>query len=149
IAARGLDIDQLPYVVNFELPNVAEDYVHRIGRTGRAGCEGLALSLVCVDEHKLLRDIERLLKREIPKQAIDGFEPDPSIRAEPIANGRQGHGRGRSGAAPRREGNSESRSSGPYSQGPYGNEGRPRRDRDASASDRRPNSGQPRRRPSN
>ncbi|MGL6295907.1 MAG: ATP-dependent RNA helicase RhlE, partial [Plesiomonas sp.] len=77
IAARGLDIDQLPYVVNFELPNVAEDYVHRIGRTGRAGCEGLALSLVCVDEHKLLRDIERLLKREIPKQAIDGFEPDP------------------------------------------------------------------------
>ncbi|MGL5102305.1 MAG: ATP-dependent RNA helicase RhlE [Plesiomonas sp.] len=161
IAARGLDIDQLPYVVNFELPNVAEDYVHRIGRTGRAGCEGLALSLVCVDEHKLLRDIERLLKREIPKQAIDGFEPDPSIRAEPIANGRQGNGRGRSGgqgqgngrgrsgAAPRREGNSESRSSGPYSQGPYGNEGRPRRDRDASASDRRPNSGQPRRRPSN
>ncbi|MGL5007881.1 MAG: ATP-dependent RNA helicase RhlE [Plesiomonas sp.] len=159
IAARGLDIDQLPYVVNFELPNVAEDYVHRIGRTGRAGCEGLALSLVCVDEHKLLRDIERLLKREIPKQAIDGFEPDPSIRAEPIANGRQGNGRGRnggqangrgrSGAAPRREGNSESRSSGPYSQGPYGNEGRPRRDRDASTSERHPNSGQPRRRPSN
>lgn len=75
IAARGLDIDQLPYVVNYELPNVAEDYVHRIGRTGRAGCEGLALSLVCVDEHKLLRDIERLLKKEIPREALDGFAP--------------------------------------------------------------------------
>jgi ATP-dependent RNA helicase RhlE len=62
IAARGLDIDQLPHVVNFELPNVPEDYVHRIGRTGRAGNEGEAISLVCVDEHKLLRDIERLLK---------------------------------------------------------------------------------------
>ena len=94
IAARGLDIDQLPHVVNFELPNVPEDYVHRIGRTGRAGNEGEAVSLVCIDEHKLLRDIERLLKTEVPKVAIDGFAPDPSIKAEPIQNGRQNRGGG-------------------------------------------------------
>jgi ATP-dependent RNA helicase RhlE len=93
IAARGLDIDQLPHVVNYELPNVPEDYVHRIGRTGRAGNAGEAVSLVCVDELKLLRDIERLLRREIPKQVLPGYEPDPSIRAEPILNGR-GSGRG-------------------------------------------------------
>ena len=89
IAARGLDIDQLPHVVNFDLPNVPEDYVHRIGRTGRAGREGEAISLVCVDELKLLRDIEKLIKREIPRQIIDGYEPDASIKAEPIENGRQ------------------------------------------------------------
>jgi len=102
IAARGLDIDQLPHVVNFELPNVPEDYVHRIGRTGRAGNEGEAMSLVCVDEHRLLRDIERLLKREIPKDVIDGFMPDPGIKAEPIPNGRNGAGRGRSGGGGQR-----------------------------------------------
>jgi ATP-dependent RNA helicase RhlE len=90
IAARGIDIDQLPHVVNFELPNVAEDYVHRIGRTGRAGNEGEAMSLVCVDELKLLKDIERLIKKDIPKVIFDGYEPDPSIRAEPIKNGRGG-----------------------------------------------------------
>ncbi|MCG6870129.1 MAG: DEAD/DEAH box helicase [Gammaproteobacteria bacterium] len=93
IAARGLDIDQLPHVVNYELPNVPEDYVHRIGRTGRAGNEGKAISLVCVDEHKLLRDIERLLKREIPRVVLKGYEPDPDIPAEPIQNGRSGGGR--------------------------------------------------------
>ncbi|GKX57753.1 ATP-dependent RNA helicase RhlE [Leminorella grimontii] len=92
IAARGLDIEQLPHVVNYELPNVPEDYVHRIGRTGRAECNGEALSLVCVDEHKLLRDIERLLKFEIPRMALPGYEPDPSIQAEPIVNGRQNRG---------------------------------------------------------
>ncbi len=91
IAARGLDIDQLPHVVNFELPNVPEDYVHRIGRTGRAGNEGQALSLVCVDEHAFLRDIERLLKRDIAKVTLQGFEPDPSIKAEPIVLGRGGN----------------------------------------------------------
>ncbi|MCC8379173.1 ATP-dependent RNA helicase RhlE [Xenorhabdus sp. PB30.3] len=90
IAARGLDIDQLPHVVNYELPNVAEDYVHRIGRTGRAEATGQAVSLVCVDEHKLLKDIERLLKREIPRITTPGYEPDPSIKAEPIQNGRNG-----------------------------------------------------------
>ncbi len=93
IAARGLDIDQLPHVVNFELPHVAEDYVHRIGRTGRAGASGQAVSLVCVDEHGLLRDIERLLKRDIEKIVLPGFEPDPRIRPEPIQNGRRGQGR--------------------------------------------------------
>jgi len=93
IAARGLDIDQLPHVVNYELPNVPEDYVHRIGRTGRAGNEGQAVSLVCVDEHKLLDDIERLLKRDLSKIVIPGYEPDPSIRAQPIQKGRNGGGK--------------------------------------------------------
>ena len=91
IAARGLDISQLPHVINYELPNVPEDYVHRIGRTGRAGNEGEALSLVCVDEHKLLRAIEKCLGREIPQTVLEGYEPDPSIKAEPI---RQGNNRG-------------------------------------------------------
>ncbi|MBB6591993.1 DEAD/DEAH box helicase [Ralstonia solanacearum] len=101
IAARGIDIDQLPHVVNFDLPNVPEDYVHRIGRTGRAGAQGEAISLVCVDEHGLLRDIERLIKRELPRTVLEGFEPDPTIAPEPIPNGRnnargprQGGGRG-------------------------------------------------------
>lgn len=87
IAARGLDISQLPHVVNFELPHVAEDYIHRIGRTGRAGYEGEAMSLVCVDELKLLKDIERLIKRDIPKIVIDNFEPDLSIKPQPINAG--------------------------------------------------------------
>ena len=77
IAARGLDIDQLPHVVNYELPNVSEDYVHRIGRTGRAGNTGEAISLVSADEDKLLHGIERLIKKAIHKVAIAGFEPDP------------------------------------------------------------------------
>jgi ATP-dependent RNA helicase RhlE len=89
IAARGLDISELPHVVNFELPNVAEDYVHRIGRTGRAGNAGEAMSLVCVDELKLLKDIERLIKRKIPEEIIPGYKPDSSIKAEPIQNGRR------------------------------------------------------------
>jgi ATP-dependent RNA helicase RhlE len=111
IAARGLDIDQLPHVVNFELPNVPEDYVHRIGRTGRAGMEGEAVSLVCVDEHKLLRDIEKLLQRKIPSVTLEGYEPDPGIRAEPIQNGRNGGGRSqpRNQSGRRRQGNSQSR----------------------------------------
>jgi ATP-dependent RNA helicase RhlE len=88
IAARGLDIDQLPHVINYELPNVPEDYVHRIGRTGRAGNEGEAISLVCVDELKLLADIEKLLKRDIPKKVESGYEVDPSIKAEPVQKGR-------------------------------------------------------------
>jgi ATP-dependent RNA helicase RhlE len=88
IAARGLDIDQLPQVVNFELPNVPEDYVHRIGRTGRAGNEGEAISLVCIDEHDLLKKIEHLLKCSLSKVVIPGYEPNPSIKAQPIPNGR-------------------------------------------------------------
>lgn len=107
IAARGIDIDELPHVVNYELPNVPEDYVHRIGRTGRAGSEGSAVSLVCVDEHKLLKDIERLIKKPIDVLAHPGYEPDPSIRAEPIqlrsagARGGQHPTGGRPGGASR------------------------------------------------
>jgi len=82
IAARGLDIDQLPQVVNFELPNVPEDYVHRIGRTGRAGASGAAVSLVDHEEIKLLKDIERLIKREIPKVAAEGFVAPTKIEPE-------------------------------------------------------------------
>lgn len=88
IAARGIDIDQLPHVVNFELPNVPEDYVHRIGRTGRAGNVGEAVSLVCVDELDLLANIEKLIKSEIKKVHIPAFAPDPNIKAEPIQKGR-------------------------------------------------------------
>lgn len=84
IAARGIDIDQLPHVVNYDLPNVPEDYVHRIGRTGRAGSTGEAVSLVCVDEFKLLADIEKFIKRQIPKEIVDGFIPDPNAKAQPI-----------------------------------------------------------------
>ncbi|PTB18693.1 RNA helicase [Trinickia symbiotica] len=84
IAARGIDIDQLPHVVNFDLPNVPEDYVHRIGRTGRAGATGEAVSLVCVDERQLLKDIEKLIKRAVPQEVIPGFEPDPNAKPEPI-----------------------------------------------------------------
>jgi ATP-dependent RNA helicase RhlE len=99
IAARGIDIDQLPHVVNYELPNVPEDYVHRIGRTGRAGAQGEAVSLVCVDENGFLRDIEKLIKREIPREAVPGFEPPSGERPEPIVLGRMviGEGAGRGG----------------------------------------------------
>ncbi len=89
IAARGIDIDQLPHVVNFELPNVPEDYVHRIGRTGRAGADGEALSLVCIDEEGFLAAIEKLIKRPIPREVVSGFEPDPNARPEPIQLGRR------------------------------------------------------------
>ena len=88
IAARGLDIDKLPHVVNYELPHVAEDYLHRIGRTARAGQKGHAVSLVCVDEEKLLLGIERLLKRKIDKKVITGYEPDPRIKAESVRQSR-------------------------------------------------------------
>ena len=94
IAARGIDIDQLPHVVNYDLPNVPHDYVHRIGRTGRAGATGEAISLVCVDEHEFLRDIEKLIKRTLPRTVIAGFEPDPHARAQPILQ-RQGRGQPR------------------------------------------------------
>jgi ATP-dependent RNA helicase RhlE len=111
IAARGLDIDQLPHVVNFELPNVPEDYVHRIGRTGRAGSEGQAASLVCVDEHKLLKDIERVIKQPIPQTEIQGYEPDLSIKAEAIFNGRGGRGGAKAPLVQRGNGQSKHRSS--------------------------------------
>ena len=89
IAARGIDIDDLPHVVNYEIPNVSEDYVHRIGRTGRAGATGEAVSLVCMDEEGFMMDIERFTKQQIPVQVIEGFGPDAGEKAEPIAMGRQ------------------------------------------------------------
>ncbi|MCO4812015.1 MAG: DEAD/DEAH box helicase [Gammaproteobacteria bacterium] len=89
IAARGLDIERLPHVVNYELPHVPEDYVHRIGRTARAGQDGTAVSLVCIDEKKLLQDIEKLLKRDIRKEYVPGYEVDTRIKADPIQKGRQ------------------------------------------------------------
>jgi ATP-dependent RNA helicase RhlE len=88
LAARGLDIERLPHVVNFELPFVAEDYVHRIGRTARAGQQGSAISLVCIDERHLLADIEKLLGASIRQEVLPGYAPDPRIRAEPISKGR-------------------------------------------------------------
>jgi ATP-dependent RNA helicase RhlE len=152
IAARGIDIDQLPHVVNYELPNVPEDYVHRIGRTGRAGASGEAISLVCVDEEIFLRDIERLIKRSIPREVVPGFEPDPSEKAEPIVLGRMtigiggtrrnsgGGGGGGRGASPRGgSGGGDRRGGGSASSG-RGSPAAPRRD-GGSAS--RPASGGP------
>ncbi|MDT0138133.1 DEAD/DEAH box helicase [Acidovorax sp. PRC11] len=89
IAARGIDIDELPHVVNYEIPNVPEDYVHRIGRTGRAGASGEAVSLVCMDEEGFMMEIERFTKQEIPVQILEGFGPEAGEKAEPIAMGRQ------------------------------------------------------------
>jgi len=89
IAARGIDIEDLPHVVNFEIPNVSEDYVHRIGRTGRAGASGEAVSLVCLDEEGFMMDIERFTKQEIPVQLLEGYGPEAGEVAEPIAMGRQ------------------------------------------------------------
>ncbi|SDV48082.1 DEAD/DEAH box helicase [Chitinasiproducens palmae] len=93
IAARGIDIDQLPYVVNFDLPNVPEDYVHRIGRTGRAGATGDAVSLVCVDDIGFLADIEKLTGNKLDREIVPGFEPDPNQRPEPVLQ----RGRGQRG----------------------------------------------------
>jgi ATP-dependent RNA helicase RhlE len=88
IAARGLDIDQLPHVVNFELPNVPEDYVHRIGRTGRAGSPGAAVSLVDREEMRFLTDIERMLKVQIPRVRVDDFVPPPASQRDPVEEDR-------------------------------------------------------------
>jgi ATP-dependent RNA helicase RhlE len=89
IAARGIDIDDLPHVVNYEIPNVCEDYVHRIGRTGRAGADGTAINLVCLDEEGFMQDIERFTKQNITVKIVEGFMPEPGEKAEPIAMGRQ------------------------------------------------------------
>ena len=99
IAARGLDIPLLPHVVNFELPNIPEDYVHRIGRTGRAGASGEAISLFSPDETVFLRDIEKLVGLNLPKENIRGFEPDPNASTEPI---KQGQGRQQRDSTPRK-----------------------------------------------
>ncbi len=99
IAARGLDIPLLPHVVNFELPNIPEDYVHRIGRTGRAGASGEAISLFSPDETVFLRDIEKLVGLKLPKENIAGFEPDPNASTEPI---KQGQGRQQRNSTPKK-----------------------------------------------
>ncbi|WP_250464936.1 DEAD/DEAH box helicase [Microbulbifer litoralis] len=125
IAARGIDIDQLPQVVNFDLPNVPEDYVHRIGRTGRAGARGQAVSLVSADEIKQLKDIERLIKKPIPREEVEGFEPEHQLPESGRAGGGQsrgnngGGGRNRSGGQGRSQGNGQ----------PRGDNSRPRRRR--------------------
>jgi len=113
IAARGLDIEALPHVVNYELPSVPEDYVHRIGRTGRAGLEGTATSLVGVEEQDLMRAIESLLKKPIDREVVDGFEPSFTLRTAPAP-----------GSQPKRNGNRKKKSWNPqYAQGRVG--GRP------------------------
>ena len=89
IAARGIDIDDLPHVVNYEIPNVCEDYVHRIGRTGRAGADGAAVNLVCLDEEGFMQDIERFTKQNIEVKVVEGFGAEPGEKAEPLAMGRQ------------------------------------------------------------
>ncbi len=134
IAARGIDIDQLPHVVNFDLPNVPEDYVHRIGRTGRAGATGEAISLVCVDERAFLRDIERLIRLTLPQEVIAGFEPDPHAVAQPVftqrgrrpgiappARTQQRHGADRGNALAHGRG----RDGGPHGNSPSGRAGAP------------------------
>jgi ATP-dependent RNA helicase RhlE len=102
VAARGIDIDELPYVINFELPHTAEDYVHRIGRTGRAGHKGNAVSLVCAEEKHWLNDIQKLIKLEIPQEIVPGFEPEPEF----FEAGSRG-GRGRRGSADKADGGRE------------------------------------------
>ncbi|MDO1501330.1 DEAD/DEAH box helicase [Winogradskyella maritima] len=119
IAARGLDIPLLPHVINFELPNISEDYVHRIGRTGRAGASGKAISLVSADETSFLRGIEKLIDQRIPVEIIEGFEPDPDASTEPIKPGQN-----RQGNQGRRK-NSDSRNSG----GGNSQKSKPRRNR--------------------
>ena len=134
IAARGLDIKQLPQVVNFELPNVPEDYVHRIGRTGRAGESGHALSLVSADEGKMLAGIERLIKKQLPRTEVEGFEPTnnlplkPKAKADPSrARNRNGNGggNGRPGGKPKSFGAKPGGRSGGRSQNGGGQRSRP------------------------
>ena len=115
IAARGLDIPLLPHVVNFELPNIPEDYVHRIGRTGRAGASGEAISLFSPDETVFLRDIEKLVGLKLPKENIKGFEPDPNASTEPI---KQGQGRQQRNSTPRKPNTDNSNRSSNNSFGP-------------------------------
>jgi ATP-dependent RNA helicase RhlE len=115
IAARGLDIPLLPHVVNFELPNIPEDYVHRIGRTGRAGASGEAISLFSPDETVFLRDIEKLVGLKLPKENIRGFEPDPNASTEPI---KQGQGRVQRNSTPRKPNTDNSSRSSNNSFGP-------------------------------
>jgi ATP-dependent RNA helicase RhlE len=151
IAARGIDIDQLPHVVNYDLPNVPEDYVHRIGRTGRAGATGEAVSLVCVDEHGLLRDIERFIKREIPRQDIAGFEPDLTAKPQPIQlrsaehrSGQQRRGQPRSPGGGQRQSQPAKPATSRPAQGAQPRGPQPGQSRSPAAQPRQPQPTQPR-----
>ncbi|MGE5943724.1 MAG: DEAD/DEAH box helicase [Flavobacteriales bacterium] len=126
IAARGLDIPLLPHVINFEIPNIPEDYVHRIGRTGRAGAVGEAISLVSPDETTFLRDIEKLVGMKIPSELIAGFEPDPNASTEPEKRQQGGGNRSRNNASPK-----------PANTQKSNNSRRPKRNNDRSRTDRR------------
>jgi ATP-dependent RNA helicase RhlE len=130
IAARGLDIPLLPHVINFELPNIPEDYVHRIGRTGRAGASGEAISLVSPDETTFLRDIEKLVGIKLPVENIPGFEPDPNASTQPI---KQGQGRQQRNSTPKAKPANSSLRSGNNSVGPR----RPNQNNDRRSNDRR------------
>jgi ATP-dependent RNA helicase RhlE len=119
IAARGIDIQQLPRVVNFDLPHVAEDYVHRIGRTGRAGETGIALSLVSADEVSQLQKIEKLIKKSIPREEIEGFEPEHRLPTKPVkTSGKRPPKKAiaKPGAKKHREGQGKKRQGGPSAQ---------------------------------
>jgi len=131
IAARGLDIPLLPHVINFELPNISEDYVHRIGRTGRAGASGEAISLVCADETSYLRSIEKLVGIRIPVEVLEGFEPDPNASTEPIKQN-QRSSRSRNSGNSNNSSNNRSRRSNKSN-----NSKRSRRNNDGRSSDRR------------
>ena len=133
IAARGLDIDQLPHVVNFELPNVPEDYVHRIGRTGRAGSSGAAISLVDKEELPFLRAIERLIKREIPVAEVDSFVPPANLPAEAPRPPRQAHGQRR---------NNGPRTAGTGNRQQQPREGQRQKQRNPQQRDQQPRNGQ-------
>ena len=110
IAARGLDIPLLPHVINFELPNISEDYVHRIGRTGRAGASGEALSLVSADETTYLRDIEKLIEMKLPIEIVEGFEPDPNASTQPEKRQQRGSNKSRNNSNSKESNNSRQRS---------------------------------------
>jgi ATP-dependent RNA helicase RhlE len=132
IAARGIDIHKLPHVVNYELPNSAEDYVHRIGRTARAGQTGGAISLVCVDELKLLSDIEKLIGTKIEQVKLPGYDVDPTIKPEPIQNGRAGRSNDRQ-ANDRQPGGKRSSTQGRGAKSPGQKQGRSRNGRGRAA----------------
>lgn len=131
IAARGLDIPLLPHVINFELPNISEDYVHRIGRTGRAGANGEAISLVSADETTYLRGIEKLVGLRIPVEIIEGFEPDPNASTQPIKQGGGRHANSRNSSS-RTSNKTENRSEHKSS-----NSRRPKRNNERRSDDRR------------
>jgi ATP-dependent RNA helicase RhlE len=136
VASRGLDIKELPFVVNFELPNVPEDYVHRIGRTGRAGATGIAVSLVSSDEQGLLRDIEKVLRKQVPVVATPAFPPAPP----PVPEHNQRHRDPRSAQHPPRRGREQPRPKQGQPRAQQGTDG----NRQARSNQPRSNQGQPR-----